>query len=81
MKININAFLKQFAKEYKFLYEHRDNVAGFDEAVKEFDRLLSVNKSFGDLVGEFVVLRRDVLASDREAAAFMFALDALGGLA
>lgn len=43
--INIHAFAKQFAKEYNFLYDNCDNVAGY-----------------------------------REAAAFAFALEAVGAL-
>lgn len=31
--INMQDFLKQFKKEYNFLYDHYDNVAGYYEAV------------------------------------------------
>lgn len=75
-RINIYEFLKQFNKEYDFLYEN-DNVAGCDEAVAEFDRLLKC-EGFAKFVGEFVKFRNDIISSDREAAAFMFALAELG---
>ena len=76
MKINIYKFLEQFNKEYDFLYEN-DFVAGEDEAVAEFDRLIK-NQSFASFVGEFIRFRGDYISSDREAAAFMFALATLG---
>lgn len=75
-KINIHEFLKQFNKEYDFLYEH-DNVAGQEEAVAEFDKCIK-NADFQKFVGEFVLYRNDIISSDREAAAFMFALEVLG---
>lgn len=74
---NIHEFLKQFEKEYDFLYDNNDNVAGAREAADAFDEFLKVHKDF---VGEFVRFRGDFISSDREAAAFMFALDSMGGL-
>ena len=71
MTINIKTFEKQFKKEYNFLYENDNNVAGYREAVAAFDEFLSENKNF---VCEFVKYRGDFISSDREAAAFMFAL-------
>ncbi len=76
MTINIYKFAEQFKKEYAFLYEH-DNVAGYEEAVDEFDRMIKTNESFQSFVGEFAKYRMDFISSDREAAAFMFALDVL----
>ncbi len=76
-KININAFLKQFNKEYDFLYNARGDVAGYDEAVDFFDEFL---KNHSDFVGEFAMLRGDMITSDREAAAFSFALVAMGAI-
>ena len=74
MNINIAGFKKQFEKEYSFLYDNRDKVAGYDEAVSAFDNFLSAHNSF---VCAFVKYRGDMITSDREAAAFMFALDVL----
>ena len=71
MTINIKAFAEQFQKEYNFLYENNNNVAGYREAVAAFDEFLSNNKNF---VCEFIKYRGDFISSDREAAAFMFAL-------
>lgn len=76
-KINIHAFAKQFAKEYNFLYDNYDNVAGYREAVSFFDEFV---KRHGDFVGEFVKYRGDFISSDREAAAFAFALEAFGAI-
>ena len=72
ININIEKFLEEFRKEYKFLYENRDRVAGYDEAVTAFDEFLKTNKEF---VREFVLFRGDLVSSDREAAAFMFAME------
>lgn len=75
--INIKAFAKQFAKEYDFLYDNGDNIAGYREAVDFFDEFLKRHSGF---VGEFAKYRGDFISSDREAAAFAFALDAVGAL-
>lgn len=69
--LNIHEFLERFNKEYKFLYDHGDNVAGYREAVEEGDLFIKKNPEF---VGEFVKFRGDIISSDREVAAFMFAL-------
>ena len=71
MTINIKAFDEQFQKEYNFLYENDNNVAGYREAVTAFDEFLKENKNF---VCDFVKYRGDFISIDREAAAFMFAL-------
>lgn len=63
--INIQDFLKKFNDEYKFLYDSNGTVCGEKEAVKAFD--------------DFVKQHGDFISSDREAAAFMFALDSMSG--
>lgn len=68
--------LRQFEKEYNFLYEN-SNVAGFSEAVAWFDE----NQSKPEYVWLVEALnreRKDFISSDREAAAFALALEALG---
>lgn len=72
--INMQDFLKQFKKEYNFLYDHYDNVAGYYEAVFAFDDFIKLHRDF---VSEFTKYRGDFISSDREAAAFMFALDVM----
>lgn len=72
--ISMEKFCEQFQKEYNFLYDCRGYVAGYDEAVSAFDRFQS---DHADFVREFAQYRGDVVSSDREAAAFMFALDSL----
>ena len=73
MNIPIQEFEKQFNKEYKFLYEN-ENVAGYKEAVDAFDKFIKTDAG-GRFVGEFCNYIGDVVGSDREAAAFMFALN------
>lgn len=76
--INIHEFYEQFKKEYKFLYENYDRVAGFDEAVDAFDEFIQHENGI-NFVREFNRYREDIISSDREAGAFMFAFEALGG--
>lgn len=76
MDINIKMFAEQFKKEYKFLYDNYDRVAGYNEAVEVGDKFIAEHSEF---VGEFVKYRGDIISSDREVAAFMFALDAIIG--
>lgn len=71
MNINIHKFTEQFNKEYKFLYDHNDMVAGYEEALEEGDKFIAEH---GDFVGEFVKHRGDFISSDREVVSFMFAL-------
>ena len=72
--INIKAFKAQFDKEYDFLYKNNNRVAGYNEAVEAFDVFVA---SHGDFVGEFAKHRGDFISSDREAAAFMFAMEVI----
>lgn len=72
MSINIQKFAEQFDKEYTFLYDHDDMVAGYNEALEEGDKFIVEH---GDFVGEFVKYRGDFISSDREVVAFMFALN------
>ena len=72
--ISMEKFCEQFQKEYNFLYDCRGYVAGYDEAVSAFDRFQADHVDF---VREFAQYRGDVVSSDREAAAFMFALYSL----
>lgn len=76
--VDIHEFNKKFGAEYDFLYEHRDNVAGYDEAVSAFDEMVADSESFKKFVGDFVTWRGDFISSDREAAAFMFACESFG---
>lgn len=70
VNINIEQFLREFNDEYNFLYEN-DYVAGYEEAIEEFDNFAKQNGSF---IYKFVKYRGDFISSDREAAAFMFAM-------
>lgn len=79
--MNIHEFAKKFSEEYSFLYKNQDRVAGYREAVDAFDEYLKNDiGGFRKFVGEFANYRNDLISSDREAAAFMFALESLGGL-
>ena len=79
--MNIHEFAKKFSEEYTFLYKNQDRVAGYREAVDAFDEYLKNDiGGFRKFVGEFANYRNDLITSDREAAAFMFALESLGGL-
>lgn len=73
MKINVQEFLEQFNKEYEFLYNNNDNVVGYDEALEKGDEFL-LNPKYKDFIVDFIKYRGDFIVSDREVAAFMFAL-------
>lgn len=66
----------QFNKEYDFLYNNDDNIAGYEEAVEAFAEDMN-NKNFVKLVEDFVQFSGDFISSDREAAAFEFACNTL----
>lgn len=73
-KIDMGLFADKFREEYELLYHHQDNIAGYEEAVSAFDEYVEANPDF---LSRFNAFRGDVISSDREAAAFMFALEAL----
>ena len=75
--VNIHKFLVKFNEEYDFLYNNYDNVAGYEEAIAAGDIFI---KQHPDFVREFVEYRQDFISSDREVAAFMFALESMGAL-
>lgn len=88
--VNIDELRKQYSKEYEFLYEHDGNayVAGTHEAMAFGDEVIRLRP---DLVHAFCDGRTvfdtengpvaifDPLTSDREVAAFGFALNELYG--
>lgn len=67
---NLESLLKQFVKEYDFLYDNYDRVAGYEEALNFGDAMIHEHHP---LVSAFVRYRQDALVSDREVAAFAFA--------
>ena len=73
MNINIpmEKFHKDFNEQYEYIYDRKDNVEGYNEAVCAFDEFV---KTHGEFVGEYAKYRHDFISSDREAAAFMFAM-------
>ena len=72
--ISLEDFLSIFEYQYNMLYQNHDHVAGYREAVAAFDDFVERHTGF---VCKFVDFRGDSITSDREAAAFMFALEAL----
>lgn len=72
--INIQEFNRKFGDAYEFLYDNNDNVAGYYDALREGDEFL---KSHPEFVREFCAYRGDLISSDREVVAFMFALSSM----
>lgn len=70
-------FIRQFNKEYEKMYNSKDKVRDYREAVQYFDTHLE-EKWFKNLLNSFVLERGDVVTSDRECAAFVFALKFFG---
>lgn len=75
----IQKILEKIKEEYKFLYDNRDQVAGYDEAVAAYDDFIQ-KPEFMEFVRRLVAKRGDFFSSDREIGALMFALDSLGYL-
>lgn len=72
--LTMKKLLDKFVEVYNYLYEHPQMpVPGYAEAIKDFDNMLAtpVGKVF---IRTFVEYRGDAVTSDREAAAFIFAL-------
>lgn len=72
--IPLELFAEKFKQEYNFLYETEDggkSVAGYYDAIKAGETFIHQHHEF---VAEFIRYRRDFISSDREIAAFMFAL-------
>lgn len=76
INIPIQEFLEKFKKEYEFLYENNNRVAGYEEAVVAGDEFIENHAEF---ISEFNKYRGDILSSDREIAAFMFTLESICG--
>lgn len=75
--IDIDALLKQFNDEYEFIYDTEvggHEVAGYGDAMEYGDWLIKHRKK---LVNAFARRRGDMLSSDREVAAFGFAVNSL----
>lgn len=72
---DIEQFASKYNEEYSRLYDSNDKVEGFEEAVNAFNEYLASDPVF---LPEFVAYREDFISSDREAAAFMFTMRALG---
>lgn len=70
VEINIVEFIKKFDELYDWLYDY-GNEDEIDEAAQDFDRMVNENEPFKNLVTKFVEYRKDVISSDREAAAFI----------
>lgn len=67
---------QQYEKEYDFLYDHKDNVAGAKEAMEFGDEL---SRAHDPILFQFLAYRDfDPLSSDREITAYAFAVCGLG---
>lgn len=75
-RLDIAAFYAKYVEEYGFCKDNGDNVAGFAEAVKAFGAFCE-NEANAALVREFCEHMGDYITSDREAAAFMVALESM----
>lgn len=69
--INMEELVKQFNKEYEFLYE-AGKVPGYDAALQKGNYFIANNAEFME---EFVKHNGDLITSDREVVALVFALE------
>lgn len=68
------ALEKEFRAQYGRLYDARDNVPGFREA---YDSACSYVEENGDVLRSFENYIEDIIMSDREIAAFGFAIESI----
>lgn len=71
IRVDMKRLVKRFNEEYQLLYERNDNILGYRVMLKAAEDFLATHGSF---VGNFAWCRGDYITSDREMAAFMFAL-------
>ena len=76
--IILNEFLNEFVKNYDYLYENRDNVPGYDDKVRAFDEMLQDPAQCENLK-RFILYRGDLVASDRECAAYVITIESMAG--
>lgn len=77
--INIQAFYEDFKKEWLFLTacgSGCENIAGFSEAVRWYDRFYETDNGKAMIHG-FIKYRDNTITTDREKAAFAFAFENL----
>lgn len=69
MDISIEKFYDKFTEMYEFLYDNYDRVAGYSEALEEFDDFLSKHTSF---VVEFAKYRGRMIFGDDTFAQMVY---------
>lgn len=76
MEVNIDMekFINRFSEIHTELYDSNDDRDDFDEAVSAYDEALK-NPTFRDFLGEFVGCSGNVISTNRECAAFMYAFN------
>lgn len=72
---DISAFNTRYCETYNRLYDSREAVPGYREAIDAGDKMF---KTHPDLLGDFCKYRIDVITSDRELAAFALTLKSMG---
>lgn len=83
MKVTVEEAKQEALKRMKKLNFHPNVLSDFKEDRLNKSELIGflywLNDKEVKAVKEFVAFRGDFISSDREAAAFMFALDSVGG--
>ena len=73
--INVKTIVNEMQRQYNFLYNSCGRIDRYWESVNKFDLLMESDPVFKNLVTKVVNERMDIISSDREVAAFMFALE------
>ena len=68
-------FINHMKKEYQFLYQNFDRVAGYSEALDYGDMWIN---NHPQEMKEFCKVYDDMITSDREVVAFAFTLEHFG---
>lgn len=73
----ISAICREYREQYSRIYDSRDNVPGYMEAMNAGDKFLS-DKRNAALIGAMCNFMKDFFSSDREAAALGFTIKIFG---
>jgi hypothetical protein len=74
IKLNIWEFKRKFDENYSYMLNGGNQISGFSELVDEFEYIFDRSASFRNFVDSFVDIRRDIICTSNEMAAFILTM-------